>query len=217
MAYIGNQLAQIASTMAQFGSPECEFTENFYAHATDSLATILGANYISDGQKRGLVLNSVVWVQTATGFFLCEVSALQATSSGYGVTLTQMGQENGINLPATQYTTGALTAATLTAAQIAGAQFVVLNNSGATPGAQTLPAVSVIAAAIPNAQPGFSYLLRIVNSQASGTLTLTVDSGATWTITGHAAILLSTWVEYIVTLTSLTAGTIQSIGAGDAT
>ena len=31
MAYTGNQLAQIAGTLNQFGASECEFNINFYA------------------------------------------------------------------------------------------------------------------------------------------------------------------------------------------
>ena len=60
----------------------------------DAIATILGANYISDGQKRGLGLGSFVLILTdyvAVGTDvgrLAFVSAVQATSSGYGVTLT---------------------------------------------------------------------------------------------------------------------------------
>lgn len=327
MAYIGNQLAQISGTLNQFGASECQFTTNFYATSTDTLATVLTANYISDGQKRGLVLNSVVWVQTAAGFFQCQVSALQNTATGYGVTLvlmavgtgtgvglsnapittavggtltaasmvgglitrtgptaaftdttdtaaaiiaamnsqvignswvlrilnntafpetiaggtgvtltgqtvipanswgeflltysaagavTMYGYQIGQNvvLPPAKYTTGALTAATLTAAQIAGAALTVLNNSGATPGTQTLPAAALLFAAIPNCQVGFSYILRLLNS-GSGTETLAADVGATITVTGHTSIVLNTGVDYIITFTSATAATCQSIG-----
>jgi hypothetical protein len=328
MAYIGNQLAQIAGTLNQFGASECEFNINFYATSTDTLAQVLAANYISDGQKRGLVLNSVVFVQTAAGFYQCEVSALQNTATGYGVTLVEMTSGTGtgvvpantpvtatvgttlsaaaivsslitrtgptaaftdttdtaaniiaamnsqvignswtlriindtafpetiaagsgvtlsgqtvvpanswaeflmtysaagavtmygyligsnVVVPPTKYTTGALTAATLTAAQIAGAALTVLNNSGATPGTQTLPAASVLFAAIPNCAVGFSYILRLLNSQASGTETLAADAGATITVTGHTAIAANTGVDYLVTFTSATAATCQSIG-----
>ncbi len=60
----------------------------------DAIATILGANYISDGQKRGLTLGSFVliitdYVSVGTDVGrLAYVSAVQATSSGYGVTLS---------------------------------------------------------------------------------------------------------------------------------
>ena len=328
MSYTGNQLAQIAGTLNQFGASECEFNINFYATSTDTLAQVLAANYISDGQKRGLVLNSIVWVQTAAGFYQCEVSALQSTATGYGVTLVEMSSGTGtgvvtintaisttgstgtltaagivgglitrtgptaaftdttdtaaniiaamnsqvignswtfrlvndtayadtlaagagvtlsgqsvipanswaeflmtysaagaitmygyatgpnVFVPPTKYTTGALTAATLTAAQIAGAAFTVLNNSGATPGTQTLPAAAVLFAAIPNCQVGFSYILRLLNS-GSGTETLAADVGATITVTGHTSIVLNTGVDYLITFPSAIAATCESIG-----
>jgi hypothetical protein len=60
----------------------------------DAIATILGANYISDGQKRGLALGDFVliitdYVSVGTDVGrLAFVSAVQATTSGYGVTVT---------------------------------------------------------------------------------------------------------------------------------
>jgi hypothetical protein len=60
----------------------------------DAIATINGSNYFSDGQKRGMDLGDLVIVVTdyvAVGTpvtHLCYVSALQATTSGYGVTTT---------------------------------------------------------------------------------------------------------------------------------
>src|ERR1700742_565765 len=106
MAYTPNQLAIINGTMAQFGSSECEFSTAFY-NSPDTLATVLGANYITDGQKRGLTLDSIVWVATAAGMFQCYVTALQATSSGYGVTLAEMtsGTGTGVALVNTAITT----------------------------------------------------------------------------------------------------------------
>lgn len=60
----------------------------------DAIATILGPNYISDGQKRGLNLGAFVlivtdYVSVGTDVGqLAYVSAVQATTSGYGVTLS---------------------------------------------------------------------------------------------------------------------------------
>lgn len=329
MAYISNQLSIIANTMAMFGATEGQFALGYYNHASDSLATILGANYISDGQKRGLLVGSVIYVQTTAGIFQCEVSAVQAPASGYGVTLelmsastgtgvanmntaiatvgagtltaaalvgaiitrsgstaaftdttdtaaniiaamnspiignswtvrivnttaftetlaggtgvtlsgftvipanswfealitysaagavTMYGYEAGQNvvLPPVKYTTAALTAATLTAAQMAGAAFTVLNNTGGTPGAQTLPAASVIFNAIPNCQIGFGYEFRIVNAGA-GTLTFTQDAGTTFTMPTHVSITTNTFVDYFIVFTSATAATIYSVGSG---
>ena len=60
----------------------------------DAIATILGTNYFSDGQKRGLKLGSFVLITTdyvAVGTDvgrLAYVSAVQAVASGYGVTVS---------------------------------------------------------------------------------------------------------------------------------
>jgi hypothetical protein len=215
MAYIGGQLANITQgTFAQFGASEAQGSIFWYTNTVDSYSTVTGTNYISDGQKRGMALGSLVLFFNGSSTTLLYVSALQATSSGYGVTLSPAGTGNGgIVLPANKYTTAALTAATLTAAQIAGASEVVLYNTGNTPGAQTLPSVATIVAAIPNFDVSYTYRLRIVNA-GSGTLTFTQDSGATWTMPTHVSITTDTWVEYIFTFQSATAGTIYSIGSG---
>ena len=88
VTYIGNQLAQIAGTLSQRGSPESQFAEYVYSTSVDSIDTVLTPNYISDGQRRGVTLGSIVWVQTSAGTFLCEVSAVQAAPN-FGVTLIE--------------------------------------------------------------------------------------------------------------------------------
>lgn len=61
----------------------------------DSIATIQGTNYFTDGQKRGMALGNPVWVITdyvgGAGVPIthpCYVSAVQLTSAGYGATVT---------------------------------------------------------------------------------------------------------------------------------
>jgi hypothetical protein len=63
----------------------------------------------------------------------------------------------------------------------------------------------------PAARVGMSYMLRIVNTGA-GTLTLTADASVT--LTGHAAILTNTFVDYVVTFLTATTASIQSVGSG---
>lgn len=205
MAYVGNSLSCVAQTI--------EGTVNIYVYvSTDTIATINGAGYFSDGASRGMTVGDLVAaINPTTG----AMTWLSVTSvSGLAVT-TATASGSGLSgyIPETKYTTGALTAATLTAAQVAGGKFTALNNSGNTPGTQTLPAASVLFAAIPGAQVGFNYILRILNA-GTGTLTLAADAGATITVTGHTSILTLTWVDYIVTFTSAIAATVQSIGAG---
>ena len=82
-------------------------------------------------------------------------------------------------------------------------------------GALTLPAVSVIAAAIPGAvAQGAVFRLRIMNKSAGAyAWTVTVDTGATWTLNGTMAISQNNWRDFIVTIAAggLT-GSFQEIG-----
>jgi len=82
----------------------------------------------------------------------------------------------------------------------------------------TLPSVAatVVAMKAAGLSPvvGTSWLIDIYNDQSGAyNFTLTVDTGATWTLSGTAqTIAKGTLRSYVVTLTSLTAGTIQSLG-----
>jgi hypothetical protein len=109
-----------------------------------------------------------------------------------------------------QYT--AITGTSWTAADIAGASYVVLATSGAT--ALTTPTAAQIIAAVPGWEIGDSYRLRVYNTNG-GTLTLTGGTGVT--ITGTATIATAVWREYIVSYSAAAAVAMQNIGAGDAT
>ena len=84
--------------------------------------------------------------------------------------------------------------------------------------ALTLPSVAATVTAMESAGftpvAGMSYEMDVYNDQSgSYNFTLTVDSGATWTLSGTAqTIAKGTMRKFLVTLTSLTAGTIQSLG-----
>lgn len=94
---------------------------------------------------------------------------------------------------------------------LSGASDVVAQYSGVNGSTLTTRTATQMFADQGNVQPGDSYNLRIVNS-AGGTLTLTAGAGVT--VTGHAAILTNTFVDYVVTFTSATALVMQSVGAG---
>lgn len=94
--YTPNQLSLLTNNIE--GQPQL-LAYNAFSLASgdtgDSIATIQGSNYFSDGQKRGLALGNTVLVQTdfvggagAPVGHICYVSAVQATTSGYGATLT---------------------------------------------------------------------------------------------------------------------------------
>lgn len=120
------------------------------------------------------------------------------------------------SLPQTQFTAIATnTPCTLTGAQMAGANNVVVNLTAALAGAGTLnsPTAAQIVAAIPNAAVGQSYRLRIINS-SSGNFAWTLTTATGITLTGTMSIAQNTFRDFNVTLTSLTAVTIQQVGTG---
>lgn len=59
---------------------------------------------------------------------------------------------------------------------------------------------------------GDSYVLRIVNAQGTGTLTLGAGSGVT--LTGTMTVAVNTFRDFVVTFTSATALTIESVAVG---
>jgi hypothetical protein len=110
-----------------------------------------------------------------------------------------------------KYSTAAGQSALLTGAQVAGAEVVVYDNTGTTPGNLQMPTAANLVAAIPNAQVGFAYLLKIRNSSGSAnTATITTNTGIT--LAGTMTIAQNVTRDFVVTLTSLTAVTVQSVG-----
>jgi hypothetical protein len=119
-------------------------------------------------------------------------------------------------LPLTEYAAIATnTPATPTGAQFAGAQDVTINLTAVLLGAGTLntPTAVQIVAAIPGAQVGQTYKLRIINSSA-GAFAWTVTAAAGVTLNGTMTIAQGTWRDFYVTLTSLTAVALQERGTG---
>lgn len=114
-------------------------------------------------------------------------------------------------IPPAQYATAALQSATMTGAQVAGSRTCVFDNTGTTPGNLQMPTAAAIVAAISGAQAGLSYILKIRNSSGSAnTATITTNTGIT--LTGTMTIAQNVTREFVVTLVSLTAVTVQSVG-----
>lgn len=105
------------------------------------------------------------------------------------------------------------TPATLTGAQMAGANQVNVDMTATLGGAGTLntAAATAIVAAIPSAAVGQTYVLRITN-RSGANFAWTLTAGAGVTVTGTATINQTTFREFLVTLTSLTAVAIQATG-----
>ena len=102
----------------------------------------------------------------------------------------------------------------ITAAQMAGAATVYLNYTGTAGAAFTLTTDTAanIIAAIPNAQVGQQYDLRVINTGSGYTATLTAGTGVT--INGTATIANNTWRDFYVVIATSSTVTLQSVGVG---
>jgi hypothetical protein len=113
---------------------------------------------------------------------------------------------------ASKFTTRAMSSSTANAGDLTGAKFVTIHNTGATPGNfTTRTAAQMIADGF--YQVGDSYMLRIVNAQGTGAITLVAGDGNV-TITGTATMAINSFRDFIVTITAAGTLTIQSSGTG---
>lgn len=115
--------------------------------------------------------------------------------------------------PFAKYTTGTTTG-TFLAGQITGAgvDYVVYANTNTAPGTINTRTAAQMVADLGNATLNQTYILRIVNAQGTGTLT--VGAGTNVTLSGTMTLAANTTRDFIVTVTSVAtpAITIQSIG-----
>lgn len=102
----------------------------------------------------------------------------------------------------------------LPAAMLAGADQIYIETVNALPGEQQLPDMSAVAALMGDAAPGQSWALRIMNSGA-GTLTLTADTEATFTIVGTMTVAQDKYRDFLIQITNAWTATITSVGSGD--
>lgn len=172
--------------------------EWLYQNNTNATATITGGT--------GVTVSGITQVpENSWARFLVTYTA----ASTFTVASIAEGQISAV--PPAQYTTSALSTGTLAAGVITGAAFVVLVNSGATPGTQTTRTAAQMLADTPGAQVGFTYMLRIVNTGA-GTLTLAGGTGVT--VSGTATVATNVFRDYTVNFASATTATITSVGSG---
>lgn len=117
--------------------------------------------------------------------------------------------------PAAYSTNAGTGAVTLTTANVfGGAVLQALSLTGAQSGGvnATTPTAAAWLTAIGAFFVGQDYVLRVLNTGSGQTITLT--GGTNVTVTGTATIANNTWREFIVTVTSATAITLQEIGGG---
>lgn len=151
---------------------------------------------------------------TNAGF---TIGTKQAATFSYSTTLasTTTGGADSSALTITGKSTNSTTSTTptYTAVNISGGrrQFLFLTGAAGGGVTGTLPLVTDLVAAIPNAYPGLSYELRIINTTGQ-TVTVTTNTG--WTLTGTMTIANNTTRDFEVALTSLTAATLTQCGVG---
>lgn len=153
----------------------------------------------------------------ATGDLIDALAANVALALPVGGSLfftcavTGSWKSSGRNVPDAKFTTNTTTT-TFTAGELTGAPFVTYANTQGTPGSIATRTATQMFADDANARVGNSYMLRIVNAQGTGTLTVTAGSGVT--LNGTATVATNTWRDFIVTYTSATALVMQNIATG---
>lgn len=131
------------------------------------------------------------------------------------LTVDQIAGRAQAVLPPARYVTAALESAAIPAASLADAAHVSFDNTGTTPANLQMPTAAqlyaALLAAFPAMQIGFAYDLSIRNSSGSAnTATITTNTGIT--LTGTMTIAQNTTRNFVVTVVSATAITVQSMG-----
>ena len=179
----------------------------------------------------GLILTIVALVQFRISLAVHSQS-LPSPPYSYGVTRTagQINQDFAAKqdwLGATPMAYNKVTTAVssnkigLTGANVTGGSLITFMDVQTTISAGcalTLPSVTTVVNAMKAAKispvAGQTYELDVYNDQAGAfNFTITADTGATWSLLGTAqTIAKGTVRKYLVTLTSLTTGSMQSLG-----
>lgn len=175
----------------------------------------------TSGTVNGGAANAALSVPPLTSAILIPVTGGGVVPQSWWAVL---GVQTGGSALPTQVLNTVSTAPTsnnlaLTGANISGGSSLVALNLTATLAAgatATLPTVAALVTALQsegfNPLPGSSYELDIYNS-SSGNFAWTTTTNTGWTLSGTAQTITQNTVrKYILTLTSLTAATLASIG-----
>lgn len=183
-----------AVPMVQIGRSWLLFIRNTVAFS-ETVATATGLTLTGNVIVPGL----------SVGVFLVTPTALTTVS------IVGLGSFPICNLPNTKYATAALATGTLSAGQITGANHVVLETTTDGAASMATRTAAEMFGDIPNCQPGFTYLLTLINS---GNNTLTITAGANVTLTGTMTLATLTTRTFVVTFTDATHVVIQGISKG---
>ncbi len=218
----GNEIELTATGAIQFANPSGNLPAQPNKSGSFVLALTQGGpvgaiyGYTFTGSN-WVVPADLAFTQTAGG---TDIVLCQLLSNGKVQVIGVFNQSTAETILTNDvYNTNTATSATtLTAANISGGNVeVTLNMTGTLAGAAnaTLPTVASLVAAIPGASVGQSYKLRIINSGA-GAFAWTVVTNTGWTLAGTMTVANLAYRDFYVTLTSLTAATLQAIGGGTA-
>jgi len=212
----------VGGTTTRGGTQTAVFTDT-----TDTAANIIaGITNWSVGQSfKYTYVNNTAYAATITnglGVTLSGITTIQPNSyAEYLVTYTGtgavsiVGVESGpyVQLPATQYATGTTTT-TFTAGQLTGAQFTVYASTAATPGTITTRTATQMFGDIPNAQLGMSYILRIINTVITNTLTVGLGTNVTNPNSTTLTVAPTSFRDFIIVFPTATTATITAVGTG---
>lgn len=220
------------------------YADSITAHASGGQASATAlTNQVNRVTTVATAADSVVLPTSAVGLVIFVINAGANSLQLFGVspdTINGVATGTGVPLPAGAVamamctTAGAWTVvmdspvsaafntntatsgATLSAANVTGGTATVdlamTGTLGAGANAQ-MPTVANLVAAIPCFTVGQSYRLRIINrSSANFAWTVTTNTG--WTLTGTMTIAQNTWRDFVVTVTSASAATLQAVGIG---
>lgn len=168
------------------------------ADAADNLAVYPPVG----GQFSGAAVNAsfVVPAGTTAQFFVATTTLAYPQF---------VASTSGASIPVVQNTSISAASGVIPAANVAGAQFVTLTQSGAT--ALTTPTAAAMLAAIPNGVVGTVWRLRVINTNG-GTLTITADASVT--ATGTLTLATQTWRDFDMKIVTATTATMVSVGTG---
>ncbi len=202
--------------------PSAAYTDTAVAAA--GIIALLPAGSATDYSWIMRIKNTVPYPATIAAGSNVTVSGLSIIPPlGFGTflvtyntstTITILGLDMaGLNQqPTAQFNTNTTTT-TFAAGQLEGADYVVYTNTQGTPGSIATRTAAQMIAGIPNAQVGYSYMLRVINGQGTGTITITAGD-VNVTLTGTMTVAANTWRDFVVTITAAGTLTIQNAGVG---
>lgn len=210
-------VTQQGSGYSSTAAPTVTITGGSCSGVTATATVNAGTNFVS-----GITITGAGSACASPSLVTCTIGAptapgpsVQATCTANvvptNVTVTGYTTVPQASLPATQYTATAAGNGTMTAGQMTGANYVILDSSGAT--AFTTRTAAQLFADTPNAYVGETWIFRTRNTNG-GTLTYTGGTGVTFATVGGANTAVTNTVrDHQCTFVTASTVTCQNIGA----